>query len=184
MKKTRGSDCSDKSARRDRTDDLHHIRVGEARAQVSSQRAAGIKEEWAVNTITSDAELLLKIVEARYGRETHARIRTERGEWDPLRRQALRELLRKAELDRPVRPPKHARFAAFLLPWAYQHIIFGDLEEQYPKWVEECGRPKATFLYWWQLVLSAIVMLWPRIRFWRYLVAALWLALHILRAWH
>jgi hypothetical protein len=184
MKKARGSDCSHKTAPGDQSDGLHHIRVSEARAQVGSQRAAGIRDEWADNTTTSDAELLLKTVEARYGRETYARLRADLGELDALRRQTLQELLRKAELDTPVRPPKHARFAVFLLPRAYQHIIFGDLEEQYPKWAEECGRSKATFLYWWQLVLSATVIMWPRIRIWRYLAVVLWLALHILRTWH
>jgi hypothetical protein len=74
-------------------------------------------------------------------------------EWDALRQRALHELLRKAALEVPARPPKHARFAVFLLPWPYRQVIFGDLEEQYPKWVEECGRSKATFLYWWQFLL-------------------------------
>jgi hypothetical protein len=87
-------------------------------------------------------------------------------------------------LDAQVRPPKHARFAIFLLPRAYQQIILGDLEEQYPKWIEECGRPKATFLYWWQFLLSTAVIIWPRVRLWRYAALVLLLLLRILRGWH
>jgi hypothetical protein len=150
MSNARGSDSGRNTVSVDLSNALHRIRVNEARAQVSSQRAEGITEEWATNTTTTDAELLLKLVEARYARETSARDRTGQMEWDALRQRALHELLRKAALEVPARPPKDARFAVFC-----SHGPTGRLfsEEQYPKWVEECGRSKATFLYWWQFLL-------------------------------
>lgn len=184
MKKSRRSGHSEILIQSDPPCTLHHIRVNEARAQVSGQKADGIREEWGQNTITSDAELLLKIEEARYARETSASRLTDQMGWESSRRKAMQELLAKATLNTPVHPPKHARFAIFLLPRAYQHIIFGDLEEQYPTWVKECGRAKATFLYWWQFLLSTAVIGWPRIRVWRYAVLVLWLVLRILKAWH
>jgi hypothetical protein len=159
--------------------------MSEARAQVRGHQAEGVREEWAENTATSDTDLLVKLAEARYARETaHRGNGADRLDWGVLRQQVLQELLRKAALEAPVRPPIHARFAVFLLPRAYQHIIVGDLEEQYPGWVEEYGRSRAVFLYWWQFLLSTAIIIWPRIRPWRYMAVVLWLLQHLLRAKH
>jgi hypothetical protein len=143
----------------------HSIRMSEARAQVISQEADAIKEGWADGA--ADRELLVKLAEARSARETSTVFLAV--DTASVRQKVLTELLRKASLETPVRPPKHARFAVFLLPRCYQHIIFGDLEELYPQWVEECGPSKAAFLYWWQFILSTLAIAWPKTRGLRYL---------------
>ena len=191
MNRTRVSDGGKKNGLDESSNAFQRVQVGEAQAQVNSQEAEGIKEQLAGKTTISDVELLIKLVEARYAKEGRRgytvgytgamELEYER---NLQRSQAIRELLRKAALDGPLRPPKHARFAVFLLPHSYQHIIFGDLEEQYPQWVEECGESKARFLYWWQFLLSTAIIMWPRIRRWRYAAIVLVILARLLRAWH
>lgn len=148
------------------------IQFAEARAQVEGQKADGIRETLAnLSNLPSDNELMVKLAEARQPRQVRETVVRY---VDPYTNNViLRELLRKAELDNPVAPPEHARFAVFLLPRAYQQIIFGDLEEQLPIWIEECGRRKATFLYWWQFLLSTAILAWPRTRRLRYVALGL-----------
>jgi hypothetical protein len=154
--------------------DPDRIQFAEARAQVEGHKADGIREFLVTpGNLPSDEDLLVKLAEARQARETIAQYVDPYAGNLAFRGQVFRELLRKAELDGPVAPPKHARFAVFLLPRAYQQIIFGDLEEQYPVWVTECGQRKATFLYWWQFLLSTAILAWPRMRRWRYLALGL-----------
>jgi hypothetical protein len=150
------------------------IQFAEARAQVEGQKADVIRDMLgSVSNLPSDREMMVKIAEARQMRQTVVQYVDPYASNPLLRSQILRELLRKAELDGPVDAPKHARFAVFLLPRPYQQIIFGDLEEQYPVWISECGPRKAAFLYWWQFLLSTAIVAWPRTRRWKYLLGLL-----------
>ena len=156
------------------------VRMGEALAQVNSHAADAIRAQ--SRTGMSDRDLLVKIAEARQATTSHRmqdELRLTR-----LQKAALEEILRKAALEVPVRPPTHARFAIFLLPKSYQHIIFGDLEELYPIWSKECGPSKAAFLYWWQLAISTAQIAWPRTRKLRYVTTFVCLLARALSSVH
>jgi hypothetical protein len=47
-----------------------------------------------------------------------------------LKNRVVNELLEKSWLDLPVRPPKHARYLASLLPKAIRVPFIGDVEEK------------------------------------------------------
>jgi hypothetical protein len=153
--------------------------MSEAIAQVRSHQADAIRESW--NELWSDRDLLVKLAEARQATSEeslpHPFDQVRNGE---ERVAAVQEILRKAALEGPVQPPRHAKFAVFLFPKSYQHVIFGDLEELYPTWLKECGRSKAAFLYWWQLVISTIQIAWPRTRRLRYFTALICLIMRML----
>jgi hypothetical protein len=159
------------------------VSMSEALAQVESQEADGIKERWSEGK--SDLDLLVKLAEARQATIAEGlRQPVDLLQYKQQQATALAEILKKAALEVPVQPPKHARFAVFLLPRSYQHIVFGDLEELYPVWLRECGPSKAAFLYWWQFVISTIHIAWPRTRKLRYLTVLICLLTRALNGVH
>lgn len=157
--------------------------MSEAFAQVESQEADAIKEGWSEQN--SDLDLMVKLAEARQATIAEGLRRpVDLQQYRQRQVSALAEILKKAALEVPVQPPKHARFAVFLLPRSHQHIIFGDLEELYPVWLKECGPSKAAFLYWWQFAISTIRIAWPRTRKLRYLAALICIVTRALSGVH